>query len=159
MLPAPGASGRGGILRRGSACAAMRSGACTRGEESAVDVFGRSLRAAIACGALLAAATCLAAEPATGPGPSAPAPSTAAAAASPAFLPGEEIDLALDYLHLRAGHVKLRLGRPEGAIWPVICQAQTDGAASLLDIREHFVSYWDADAHASRGSELNAIEV
>ncbi len=82
-----------------------------------------------------------------------------ALAPPPAFAPGEEIVLSLDYLHVHAGVVKLVLGRPEGAIWPVICQARTDGAASLLDIREHFVSYWDAETRASRGSELNALEI
>ena len=51
------------------------------------------------------------------------------------------------------------MGRPEGAVWPVICQARTAGLATVLDIREHFVTYWDAEARRSRGSDLNAIEV
>jgi hypothetical protein len=75
------------------------------------------------------------------------------------FTPGEQIDLAIDYLHVRTGQARIAVGRPEGAIWPVICQARTDGVASLLDIREHYVSYWDVDARNSRGSDLNAIEV
>ncbi len=80
-------------------------------------------------------------------------------AAAPAFAPGEEIDLEVDYLHVRMGRAQLRVGKPEGTIWPVICQGRTDGIATLLDIREHYVSYWDADARVSRGNDLNAIEV
>ncbi len=90
--------------------------------------------------------------------PGTPAAAPGAAPAS-AFAPGEEIDLTLDYLHIRTGRARLIVGRPEGAVWPVICQAKTDGAAALLDIREHYVSYWDAAARTSRGSDLNAIEV
>ena len=102
--------------------------------------------------------------PAPAEAPSSSAAPTAGGAPRPtaapaAFAPGEEIDLTLDYLHVRAGRVKLAVGRPEGAVWPMICQARTEGAASLLDIREHFVSYWDAEAQASRGSDLNAIEI
>ena len=89
-------------------------------------------------------------------GSSAAAPGPAPATA---FAPGEEIDLTLDYLHVRTGKARLVVGRPEGAVWPVICQAMTEGAAALLDIREHYVSYWDAEARTSRGSDLNAIEV
>ena len=110
---------------------------------------------------LLVAGPGASAEPATSPGAATrAADATAAGAAAPAgFAPGEEIDLTLDYLHVRAGQVRLLVGKPEGSVWPVICQARTDGAATLLDIREHFVSYWDAEARASRGSDLNAIEI
>jgi hypothetical protein len=79
--------------------------------------------------------------------------------ATPAFAPGEEIVFEIDYLGVRMGRARLRVGKPEGAIWPIICQGRTDGIASLLDIREHYVSYWDAEARVSRGSDLNAIEV
>jgi hypothetical protein len=41
----------------------------------------------------------------------------------------------------------------------VICQAKTDGIATLLDIREHLVAYWDSEARNSRGSDLTALEV
>lgn len=102
----------------------------------------------MALGLLLAATRGAPAEPA--------APSSAA---PPAFSPGEEIGLTLEYLHLPAGRLRLVVGRPEGTVWPIICQARTGGAAMLLDIREHFVSYWDAEARASRGSDLNAIEI
>lgn len=75
------------------------------------------------------------------------------------FAPGEQIDVVVDYLHVRAGEARLAVGRPEGAIWPVVCQGRTGGLASLLDIREHFVSYFDAERRLSRGSDLNAIEL
>ena len=75
------------------------------------------------------------------------------------FAPGEQIDVVIDYLHIRTGQARFMVGRPEGAVWPVICQARTDGIATVLDIREHYVTYWDAEARRSRGSDLNAIEV
>jgi hypothetical protein len=90
----------------------------------------------------------------------APAEATAGGTASALpFAPGEQIDLSIDYLHLHAGQARILVGRPEGAIWPVICQGKTDGLAALLDIREHYVSYWDVEARNSRGSDVNAIEV
>jgi Protein of unknown function (DUF3108) len=81
------------------------------------------------------------------------------AAGAPPFAPGEQIDLAIDYLHMRTANARILVGRPEGAVWPVICQAKTDGLATFFDIREHYVTYWDSEARNSRGSDLNAIEV
>lgn len=103
------------------------------------------LRTLLAALALSATAPSAAAEPA-------PAP-------APPFTPGEQIDFAIDYLHIRTAQARVLVGRAEGAVWPIICQAKTDGLATLLDIREHYVSYWDADARNSRGSDLNALEV
>ena len=96
-------------------------------------------------------------------GPSAAAEPPPAAEVAPVvlqpFTPGEQIDLEIDYLHVRTAQARMLVGRPEGAVWPVICQAKTDGIATLLDIREHYVSYWDVEARNSRGSDVNAIEV
>jgi hypothetical protein len=114
-----------------------------------------SLALALALGVtLLAAPAVAAAEGPPAAGPVAPAP-----AVPPPFSPGEQIDLAIDYLHIRTAQARLLLGRPEGTVWPFICQARTDGLATFLDIREHYVSYWDSEAQNSRGSDLNAIEV
>lgn len=85
-------------------------------------------------------------------------PEVAGTSASP-FAPGEQIDLSIEYLHVHTGDAKLIVGRPEGAIWPIICQGRTDGLADLLKIREHYVSYWDAEARRTRGSDLTALEV
>ena len=93
------------------------------------------------------------------PAPVALAPPDDAPISTPGFAPGEEIVFDIDYLSVRMGRASLRVGEPEGAIWPVICRGQTDGIASLFDIREHYVSYWDADTGVSRGNDLNAIEV
>src|SRR3990172_2050565 len=92
------------------------------------------------------------------PAPVALAPPDDAPISTPGFAPGEEIVFDIDYLSVRMGRASLRVGEPEGAIWPVICRGQTDGIASLFDIREHYVSYWDADTGVSRGNDLNAIE-
>jgi hypothetical protein len=108
---------------------------------------------------LLASPSVAAAEAAAAPVPAAPVPAAPAPAAPPPFAPGEQIDLVIDYLHVRTAQARLLVGRPEGAVWPVICQAKTNGLAMFLDIREHFVSYWDSEAQNSRGSDLNAIEV
>jgi hypothetical protein len=66
---------------------------------------------------------------------------------------------AVSYLSIPTGEARMRVGRPEGDIMPVILQARTGGVASLLDIREHLVSYWDVVRHRSRGSDLQAYEV
>jgi hypothetical protein len=91
-------------------------------------------------------------------GPPSPLLAPPPAGAAP-FSPGEQIDMEVEYLHVRAGVARFVVGKPEGAVWPIICQGRTDGLGRLLDIREHFVSYWDAGARASRGSDLNAVEV
>ncbi|HYQ82030.1 MAG TPA: DUF3108 domain-containing protein, partial [Anaeromyxobacteraceae bacterium] len=62
-----------------------------------------------------------------------------AAAQVAGFQPGEQIDLAVDFLGIRTAEARITVGSPEGQVWPVICQARTDGLASLLDIREHLV--------------------
>jgi hypothetical protein len=62
-------------------------------------------------------------------------------------------------LNLPTGTARIRVGRPEGDIWPVFFQARTGGVAKLLDIREHLVSYWNTARMASLGSDLEAHEV
>ncbi len=78
---------------------------------------------------------------------------------SSTIAPGEEIELAIDYRNVHSGQARLTVGQPVGAIWPLIWMARSDGVAALLDIREHYVSYWDANAGGPTGSDLNAIEI
>ncbi len=73
--------------------------------------------------------------------------------------PGEQIDLDVDYLHVKAGSARISLGKAEGAVWPVILQGRTEGLSGMLDIREHLVSYWDSQARLPRGSDSNSIEI
>lgn len=73
--------------------------------------------------------------------------------------PGEEIVLGVSYLGVPTGEARMKVGNPEGDIWPVVFQARTSGAATLLDVREHLVSYWDAPLRLSRGSDLKAYEL
>jgi hypothetical protein len=75
------------------------------------------------------------------------------------FGPGEQIDFTIDYLGVRTGEARILVGQAEGPVWPVITQARTGGLASIVDIREHLVSYWDSVARLPRGSDLQAIEV
>lgn len=88
----------------------------------------------------------------------------AATAAAPSvraegFSPGEETVFSVSYLNLPTGEGRMLVGQPAGDVWPVIFQARTSGLASLLEIREHLVAYWDAPRHLSRGSDLNSLEV
>src|SRR5512137_1569938 len=83
---------------------------------------------------------------------------TPAARAAGGFAPGEQIDFTIDYLGVRTGEARIRVGQPEGPVWPVITQARTDGLAAIVDIREHLVSYWDPEARVPRGSDLQAVE-
>lgn len=76
-----------------------------------------------------------------------------------ALVPGEEMVLAVSYLGLPTGEARVRVGQREGDLLPVIFQARTGGAASLVDVREHMVSYWDVPRRVSRGSDLQAYEV
>ena len=81
------------------------------------------------------------------------------AAAQSGFQPGEQIDLSVEFLGIRTGEARITVGSPEGQVWPVICQARTGGVASLLDIREHLVSYWVPEERSSRGNDLSALEL
>lgn len=83
----------------------------------------------------------------------------APASRADAFAPGEETVFSVKFLGIPTGEGRIVVGAPEGEVWPVIFQARTDGMAGLIDIREHLVSYWDAAAHTSRGSDLKAYEV
>jgi hypothetical protein len=80
------------------------------------------------------------------------------ASAAP-FAPGEETVMQFRYLNVPSGEGRITVGHPAGPVWPVILQARTDGVAGFIDIREHVVSYWDADARLPRGVDLRAYEV
>ncbi len=83
----------------------------------------------------------------------------APSARAEAFAPGEETVFQVKYLNLPTGEGRILVGAPEGDVWPVIFQAKTGGVASLIDIREHLVTYWDSTARLTRGSDLRAYEV
>ncbi len=76
-----------------------------------------------------------------------------------AFAPGEETVFVVRYLGLPTGEGRILVGDAQGDVWPVIFQAKTSGIAGLLDIREHLVTYWDAAANVTRGSDLRAYEI
>jgi hypothetical protein len=75
------------------------------------------------------------------------------------FQPGEQMDFAVAWLHIPTGKARLALGKAEGGIWPMVLQARTDGLASLADVRQHLVSYWDPATRLPRGSDLQAVEL
>jgi hypothetical protein len=83
----------------------------------------------------------------------------AGAARADAFAPGEETVLEVTYLGLPTGEGRIVVGEAAGPVWPVIFQAKTRGIVGFIDIREHLVSYWDAEARLPRGSDLRAFEV
>jgi len=73
-------------------------------------------------------------------------------------LPGEEMVLDVTYLGVPTGEARMKVGQREGDLLPIIFQARTAGVASIVDIREHLVSYWDVQQRLSRGSDLQAYE-
>ncbi len=73
--------------------------------------------------------------------------------------PGEETVLEVSYLGVPTGEARMKVGQREGDLLPVIFQAKTAGVGSLVDVREHMVSYWDVPRRLSRGSDLQAYEV
>jgi len=85
-------------------------------------------------------------------------PAAAAGEASP-FRPGEQMDLAVDFLRIPTGRVRISVGQPAGAVWPVVLQARTEGIARVADIRQHLVAYWDPAAGLTRGYDLSAVEM
>ncbi len=82
-----------------------------------------------------------------------------AARADGGFAPGEEIQFTIDYLGIKMGEARIVVGQAEGPVWPIIAQGRSGGLASIVDIREHFVSYWDSSARVPRGSDLRALEI
>jgi hypothetical protein len=80
-------------------------------------------------------------------------------AARAEFAPGEQIEFSVEYLKIRAAQARITVGQAEGDVWPIIAQAKTDGLGSLVDVREHLVSYWDSVRLLPRGSDLQAVEV
>jgi hypothetical protein len=78
---------------------------------------------------------------------------------TPSFAPGEQIEWHVEFLGVKTGKARLQVGRAEGDIWPVIAQAKTEGVARILEIREHFVSYWDVPRQLPRGSHLESLEI
>jgi hypothetical protein len=85
--------------------------------------------------------------------------SAPAAGADSPFQPGEQTDLRVDFLRIPTGRVRISVGRPEGAVWPVVMQARTDGLAAVADIRQHLVALWDPAAGQTRGYDLSAVEM
>src|SRR5512133_85526 len=81
------------------------------------------------------------------------------AARADAFSPGEETVLEVTYLGLPTGEGRIVVGDPAGDVWPVVFQAKTQGIVGFIDVREHFVTYWDAALRLTRGSDLRAYEV
>ncbi len=83
----------------------------------------------------------------------------APAARASGFAPGEEIEFTVDFLGIKMGEGRIVVGAAEGPVWPVIAQGRSGGLASIVDVREHWVSYWDSAALLPRGSDLRAAEL
>ncbi len=81
------------------------------------------------------------------------------AALGAGFAPGEEIEFTVDFLGIKMGEGKIVVGEPQGPVWPIIAQGRSGGLASIVDVREHWVSYWDSETLLPRGSDLRALEI
>ena len=86
------------------------------------------------------------------------APPAAAVEGLP-FAPGEQIDFEVHYLGIAMGSMRLSVGRPEGAVLPLLLQTQTRGVASIADVREQLATYWDTETRLPRSSQLDAREM
>ncbi|HET8723787.1 MAG TPA: DUF3108 domain-containing protein [Anaeromyxobacteraceae bacterium] len=75
------------------------------------------------------------------------------------FAPGETVEFTIDFLGIKMGEARIVVGQAEGPVWPIIAQGRSGGLASIVDIREHLVSYWDSEARLPRGSDLRALEI
>ncbi len=81
------------------------------------------------------------------------------AALAAGFSPGEEIEFTVDFLGIKMGEGRIVVGEPQGPVWPIIAQGRSGGLASIVDVREHWVSYWDSETLLPRGSDLRALEL
>jgi hypothetical protein len=75
-----------------------------------------------------------------------------------ALQPGEEIRMAVSYLHLPSGEGTLSIGQPDNGAWPLVFQCESGGFAGLLDLREKMTSWWDPQARLPSGSIATAVE-
>jgi hypothetical protein len=57
------------------------------------------------------------------------------------------------------GSMRLSVGKAEGAILPLPLQTRTEGVASVADLRQQIVTYWDTKTRLPRGSQLDAREM
>lgn len=90
-----------------------------------------------------------------------------AAGASPSvpralpFGPGEQLQLKLVYLGMTAGSAQITVGAaktPGSLVWPIVGELKTASLLAWYPIKDRMVSYWDAGASQSPGSELYADE-
>src|SRR5574342_334259 len=75
------------------------------------------------------------------------------------FAPGEQIEYSVHYLGIEVGSLRLRVGRPEGPVLPLLLQTQTKGLASVADVREQIATFWDTATRLPRGSRIDAQEM
>lgn len=75
-----------------------------------------------------------------------------------AFGPGEQSTYRVHWLGLTAGTTRItvgaqmeKFGRP---VWPLVAIGQTEAFFRVYPIRSRFVSYWDAAAQSTVGSDL-----
>jgi hypothetical protein len=74
------------------------------------------------------------------------------------YLPGERVDLDVDYLGVPIGKASLAVGQPAGPALPVTLQARTSGLMRLFDIREQLTTALDLATGLPRWSTLEAVE-
>ena len=77
---------------------------------------------------------------------------------SSAFGPGEHTVYEIRYLGIAAGIADLRVGstlKRDGVdVWPIISVGQTTSFASLYQVNDRFISYWDPNRAQNVGSDF-----
>lgn len=75
------------------------------------------------------------------------------------FAPGENTELAVDYLGVKVGLARISVGSPAGELMPVLIQARTGGLVGFLDVREHLTSNLERETLLPRTATLEAVEL
>jgi hypothetical protein len=82
--------------------------------------------------------------------------------AYPAFGPGEQSLYRVQYLGVTAGTAQITIGAPMKQwgeqVWPIVSLAKSDPLIGVWPIKDKFVSYWQAGAQRSLGSDFFADE-
>ncbi|MBN1209599.1 MAG: DUF3108 domain-containing protein [Myxococcaceae bacterium] len=78
--------------------------------------------------------------------------------ANKAFGPGEQSLYRVQYLGMTAGTAQITVGAPMKQwgqqVWPIVSLAKSDPALGVWPIKDKFVTYWQAEAQRSLGSDF-----
>ncbi|MBL9039720.1 MAG: DUF3108 domain-containing protein [Archangium sp.] len=78
------------------------------------------------------------------------------------FGPGEQMSYQVRFLGVPTGVAQVTVGwatqRDGKRVWPLVCVGQTTSIASVFQVNDRFISYWDPTSQRPIGSEMHADE-